>query len=109
MSHNIIGAAIAFFSGFLIAFINFLFSKKVLIKVPEKFSLVTVARQIIQVGFLALVYFVGTKTQFAEPAYLLVSAVIGLTVPMFFFTKKLLVINKAAVANKNEKEADTDG
>lgn len=109
MSHNIIGAAVALASGLVIAFINYLFSKTVLIKAPEKYSLVTVARQVLQVGFLALVYLIGAKTQFADPAYLLVGAVIGMTVPMLFFTKKLLQINSSRATDNNEKEADTDG
>ena len=109
MNHNILGAAVAAFSGLLVAFVNYLFSKKVLIKSPEKYSLVTVARQILQVGFLAVVYLVGTKTQLADPAYLLVGAVLGMTVPMIFFTKKLLRINAATSSEKNEKEVETDG
>ena len=109
MYHNIIGAAVAVALGLGIAFVNYLFSKKMLIKAPEKYSLVTVGRQILQVGFLALVYLIGTKTQLADPIYLLVGAVIGMTVPMLFFTKKLLVFNGSAVSDKKEKGAGTDG
>ena len=109
MNCNIIGAAATLALGAVIAFVNYSFSKKVLIKAPEKYSLVTVVRQVLQIGFLALVYLIGTKTQLADPMYLLVGAVLGMTVPMFFFTKKLLVINGSAVSSKKEKEADTDG
>ena len=109
MNHNIIGAVVAIVSGLIVAFVNYLFSKKVLIKAPEKYSLITVARQILQIGFLAVVYFVSVKTQFADPMYPLVGAVAGMTVPMIFFTKKLLLINGSTVNAKNEKEADTDG
>ena len=109
MNHNIIGAVAAAFSGLVIAFVNYLISKKVLIKAPEKYSLVTVVRQILQVGFLALVYLIGTKTQLADPVYLLVGAVLGMTVPMLFFTKKLLNINGTTVISKKEKEVDNDG
>lgn len=109
MSYNIIGAVTAAVAGVLIAFVNYVFSKKVLIKAPEKYSLITVARQILQVGFLVIVYFVGEKTQLADPVYLLVGAVAGMTVPMFFFTKKLLVINNSTVNTAKEKEAEADG
>lgn len=74
MSYNIIGAVTAAVAGVLIAFVNYVFSKKVLIKAPEKYSLITVARQILQVGFLVIVYFVGEKTQLADPVYLLAEA-----------------------------------
>lgn len=109
MNHNIIGAAVAMASGLIVVFVNYLISKKVLIKAPEKYSLVTVARQILQVGFVVLVYFIGAGTKLADPVYLLVGAVVGMTVPMLFFTKKLLYINKSTSNEKKEKEADSDG
>ncbi len=109
MNHSIIWIAAATVSGLAVACINYIFSKTVLIKAPEKYSLATVGRQILQVGFLALVYLVGSKTQLADPVYLMVGAVLGMTVPMLFFTKKLLDINKSALKDKNEKEAEADG
>lgn len=109
MDNDIIGAAIAVAIGLFVAFVNYLISKKILIKAPEKYSLITVVRTVIQVAFLALVYFVGTKTGIADPVYLLVGAVLGMTVPMFFFTKKLLAVNDSLTRNtKNEKE-DANG
>lgn len=109
MNHSIIGALITAVIGFLIAYVNYLLSKKMLIKAPEKYSVITVVRQVIQVGFLVLVYFVGTKIQAVNPIYLLVGAVIGLTLPMIYFTKKLLSVNEARVSNIKEKEVETDG
>lgn len=106
MSHNIIGAFVTAVIGLLIAFINYSFSKKVLEKTPEKYALITVARQILQIGFLAIVYFVGTKTQVADVIYLLVGAVLGMTVPMFYFTKKLLTLNESFVKTKKEDDAN---
>ena len=109
MNHNIIGAIVAAIAGVVIALINYIFSKKVLINAPEKYSLITVLRQILQVGFLVVVYFTGTKTQLADPVYLLIGAVLGMTVPMIYFTKKLLLINEAEAKAKNKKEDEADG
>ena len=109
MNHNIIGAIVAAIAGVVIALINYIFSKKVLINAPEKYSLITVVRQILQVGFLVVVYFTGTKTQLADPIYLLIGAVLGMTVPMIYFTKKLLLINEAEAKAKNKKEDEADG
>ena len=109
MNHNIIGAIVAAIAGIVIALINYIFSKKVLINAPEKYSLITVVRQILQVGFLVVVYFTGTKTQLADPVYLLIGAVLGMTVPMIYFTKKLLLINEAEAKAKNKKEDEADG
>ena len=109
MNHNIAGAVIALTAGLIIAFINYLISEKVLIKAPEKYSLITVIRQALQVGFLALTYFAGVKTQLADPSYLLVGAVAGLTLPMFYFTRKLLKVNEQATENRKEKGGKADG
>ena len=109
MLNNIIGAVVAAIAGFLIAFVNYTFSKKILIKAPEKFIMSTMARQVIQVLFLVLIYFIGTKTEIASVTYLLVGAVAGMTIPMIFFTKKLLSFNKTTDAKKSEKEVETDG
>lgn len=109
MFSNIIGAVIAAAVGFLIAFVNYIFSKKVLLKAPDKYSATFVIRQILQVAYLVLVYFIGSKTQIADIVYLLVGAVAGMTIPMFFFTKKLLSLNEAIKTNKTEKEAEADG
>lgn len=109
MIANIIGAVIAAAVGLLIAVANYIFSKKVLLKAPEKYSGTFVIRQILQVTYLVLVYFVGSKTQIADPMYLLAGAAAGMTVPMFFFTKKLLSINNAVKTKKTEKEDKTNG
>jgi hypothetical protein len=109
LNHNLIGAIVAAIAGVVIALINYIFSKKVLINAPEKYSLITVVRQILQVGFLVVVYFTGTKTQLADPVYLLIGAVLGMTVPMIYFTKKLLLINEAEAKAKNKKEDEADG
>ena len=109
MNHNIIGAIVAAIAGVVIALINYILSKKVLINAPKKYSLITVVRQILQVGFLVVVYFTGTKTQLADPVYLLIGAVLGMTVPMIYFTKKLLLINETEAKAKNKKEDEADG
>lgn len=108
MNYDIIGAVAAAAAGVLIAFANYLFSKKILMKAPEKYSLISVVRQVVQIGFLALVYFIGAKTEIADPLYLLVGAVLGVTVPMLFFTKKLLSVNDS-LSRKTEKKEDDNG
>ncbi len=111
MNYNIIGAVAAAIIGILIALANYLLSKKVLVKAPEKYSIITVLRQILQIGYLAAVYFVADKTGFANPAYMLIGAVLGMTLPMLLFTKKLLAVNASAAAHTKEKgkEDETDG
>ncbi len=93
MKPDIVGAAVAAGLGVLIAVINYLLSRQVLMKAPEKYAFITVTRQVIQIGFLVLVYFAGSRLTDADVTYLLVGAVLGMTVPMLYFTKKLLALN----------------
>ena len=109
MNLNIIGAVVTAVLGFLIAFVNYTFSKAVLRKASEKYALITVARQVLQIGFLIIVYFVGTKTQVADVTYLLVGAVLGMSLPMFYFTKKLLSFNEAFNKKEKGKEDNVNG
>lgn len=109
MVYNIAGALIAAASGAAVAFLNYIFSKRMLIRAPEKYAVITVARQLLQVGFLVLVYFISMKTTLAEPMYPLVGAVIGMTLPMIFFTKKLLSINEETVKKAKEKQERGEG
>ncbi len=108
MAQNIIGAVICALAGFLIAFVNYLLSRKILETRPEKFALATVARQVIQVGYLIAVYFIGSKLS-VSLAFLLAGAVVGMTVPMFFFTKKLLLFNESLGKKTKNGEEDENG
>ena len=108
MAQNIIGAVICAMAGFLVAYINYALSRKILKTQPEKFALATVARQVVQVGYLIAVYFIGSKLS-VSLVFLLVGAVIGMTVPMFFFTKKLLAVNESLVTKNKNGEEDENG
>ena len=109
MNNNIIGAVAAAVIGILIALANYLISKNVLEKAPDRYSVITIARQVLQVGYLVAVYFIADKTGFADPAFMLIGAVLGMTLPMFAFTKKLLAVNEAASKKSKGKEDETDG
>ncbi len=109
MNPNVIGFVVAIIVGFLVALTNYFLSKTVLIKAPEKYSLITVVRQVLQIGFLVIVYFIGEKIQEVNTMYLLVGSVVGMTVPMIYFTKKLLSLNGALNKKSIDKEDDVNG
>ena len=88
MFSNIIGAVITAAVGFLIALLNFIFSKGVLQKKPDKIPTAFIGRQLLQVAYLVLVYLVGSRVKNIDIVFLLVGAAVGMTIPMFFFTKK---------------------
>ena len=108
MISNIIGAVVVAVVGVGVAFVNSLISKTVLTKIPDKYSATTVLRQIVQIAFLVIVYFISKKTNY-DPMYLLVGAVLGITVPMFIFTKKLLTLNETLRSKEKRKEQEVDG
>ncbi len=108
MERNIIGALVCALIGFAVAFLNYFVSKKVLETRAEKFASVTFLRQGIQIAYLIGVYFIGTKFGF-DIIYLLVGAVLGMTVPMFFFTKKLVSLNESKIKKSDREEADRNG
>lgn len=109
MVNDIIGVIIVVLCGFIVAVLNYFLSKTVLKKAPAKYSLITIVRQVLQIGFLVIVYFAGTKIQEVSSTCILVGAVLGMTVPMVYFTKKLLSINQAKNIKDNGKEADNNG
>ena len=90
---NLISAVVAGIIGFLVAFLNYLISKIVLLKAPQKYSVTTVLRQVLHIGFMVAVYFIVSKIEQINLVYVLVGSVLGMTLPMIFFTKKLLEYN----------------
>lgn len=108
MISDIIGTVIVAVIGVGVAFINYRISKLILMKSPEKYSITTVIRQVVQVLFLVGVYFVAQKSNL-NAVYLLIGAVLGMTLPMIFFTKKLLSFNEELHKKDKGKEHDSDG
>ena len=107
MKNNIICMLLTALIGFAVAFLNYIISKKVLIKAADKYAFTTVVRQVIQVLYLVAVYFF-----FADKAtvmYALIGAAVGMTLPMFYFTKKLVGFNDKTGNKDNAKEANEDG
>ncbi|MBQ8766919.1 MAG: hypothetical protein IJZ16_08940 [Clostridia bacterium] len=106
MNENIVGAIITFVLGFAVAGLNFLLSRAILTKQPEKYAFSTILRQLIQILYIVAVYFVAEKTPW-DMMYMLIGAVLGVTLPMFFFTQRLVKINDSMI--KNRKEGDENG
>ncbi len=101
---DLLGAVIAFLLGFGIAAANYALSRRVLKTAPDKFSLTMMARQFVQILFIVLVYFLGQYTPW-DRLWLLVGGVLGMTLPMFWFTSKLVKLNDTV----NGKEDKNDG
>ena len=109
MLPNVISMIVTMAAGALIAFVNYSISKHILIKSPDKYSFTVVIHQMLQVAFLAAVYFIASGMTTLNVVYPLVGSVLGMTAPMFFFTKKLLSLNSKKETVKTETEDDADG
>lgn len=108
MNENIVGAIITFVLGIVVAGLNFLLSKAILTKQPEKYAHSTILRQIIQILYMVAVYFVTPYTPWSL-WYTEFGAVLGITVPMIFFTHKLLQLNASMNTKDNKKEGEDNG
>lgn len=109
MPLQIAGGAGALLGGVTICYLNYRISRAVLIKSPSYYALVTVLRQIFSVAWLLACYAISECTQLSA-AVLLVCAALGVTVPSFFLTHKLLRLNEQRTEIKTqEKEERSDG
>lgn len=89
MEHWLVGGGLAALVGLAISAVNYKISLSVLRKKPDLVAAVSVPRQILNVGYLLLVYFLSPFTPW-DRTPLLVGAVIGMTGSMFLFTTMLL-------------------
>lgn len=108
MPFHIAWGAAAFAVGTLVCLLNYFISRGVMLKNPSNYALCTVIRQILSVGLLIACYVIGQKTELNTVA-LLVGAALGVTLPSFYFTHKLLELNKNIKENKDRKDGESDG
>lgn len=105
----ILWGAVACVFGAIVGFLNFLISKTILQKDPNKYALGAVLRQLINIGCILLCYTVGRNTVLPTEA-LLIGSVIGITVTAFVFTHRLLKLNQRTNETKSiREEEDSDG
>lgn len=102
MQHWLIGASLAALIGVLISWVNYRLSLYMVKKKPELLSMVSLPRQIVNIGYLMLVYFLSEKTPW-DLMPLLIGAAVGLTGAMFICTQKLL---KAVESTPQEQMKD---
>ena len=109
MGSDLLGGALAFAVGAALAYGNFCITKNMLLKKTGAtgVSAVSVLRQVINVAYLVLVYFLAPKLPCSMIA-LLVGAVLGLTIPMFLFTFRLTRLTKP-VSGEQEETQDGKG
>ena len=103
INSNIFGVAVAFLIGGLISYLNYALSKYILKNRPKIYASTHFFRQLIGIGYLAFLYLFGGRTPY-NPIWLVLGGCLGITLPMFYFTFRLVKLN-----NKESKEDNTNG
>lgn len=92
MQSDIFGAVLAFAAGVALAAVNYLISRRVLKKAPDKYVAAHVAEQTVQVLFLVALFVFGDRTGW-DRLWLTAGGCLGVTVPMIWFTRRLVRLN----------------
>ncbi len=108
MDHWLIGGGLAAAVGALLSWGSYLLSRMLLDKKPELLSMVSMPRQIVNIAYLAVIYFLADKTPWGLMP-LLIGAAVGLTGAMFLFTRKLLKVMDGETLEEKEREGDDNG
>lgn len=99
MNPDIIGALVCFGIGVAVALLGYFLARLVLTKAPDKFSLTSVLKQIVNIIFLVGIFFIG-KSIGLDVTYCLVGGVLGITLPMIVLTGKLIKLNDSLSERK---------
>lgn len=89
---NIFGAILAFCIGVMIAALNYAVSRRVLQRNASRYVMLQMVKQLIQVAFLVFIFILGDYTPW-DKVWLLVGGALGVTLPMFYFTYRLVKFN----------------
>ncbi len=108
MDHWLIGGILAAVVGALLSWGSYLFSRMLLRNKPELLSMVSMPRQIINIAYLVVVYFLADKTPW-DLMPLLIGAAVGLTGAMFLFTRQLMKDMEQAPAQEKENGGEDHG
>lgn len=104
IGNNFSGAFLAFLAGAAIASAGYAVSRYVLKKHETKYLMVQMVKQPVQIAFLVLLYLLGGHTSW-DRIWLLAGGCLGITLPMFWFTYRLVKLNDSL----HRKEDLTDG
>ena len=101
---NIFGAALAFVVGAALAAVNYAFSRYLLTTRPSMYVGMQFVRQAVQIAYLVILLLFGGRTPW-DTVWLLAGGALGITLPMFWFTYRLVRLNDSM----HGKEKSSDG
>ena len=101
---NLFGAALAFAAGAAVAAVNYVFSRYLLTARPSLYVGMQAVRQVVQIAYLVVLLLFGKHTPW-DTVWLLAGGALGVTLPMFYFTYRLVRLNDSL----HGKEKSSDG
>ena len=101
---DIFGAALALAIGAAVAALNYAVSRYVLAKRPSMYAGMQIVWQPIQIAYLGALVLLGGYTPW-DRLWLLVGGCLGITLPKFWFTYRLVKLNDSL----RKKEESSDG
>lgn len=104
LQSNIFGAALAFLAGAAVAAAGYGASRRVLEKAPDRYAVAQMLKQFLQILFLVALFLLADRTPW-DGVWLLAGGALGLTLPMIWFTYKLVRFNDSL----RKKEDTNDG
>ena len=105
MNHPVLCAALAALGGAIIALVNAFLTKRTAEKKPDSIGSIFMVRQLLNVGYLAVIYFLSRRWE-GSLMPLLIGAALGLTVPSFLFAFRLSRQKSSAPKKNNESKGD---
>ncbi len=102
MSANWVGALLGFGAGVGVAAISFAISRYTLLHHPQRYVASDVLRRLVQVAFLVALFFLGNYTPW-DRLWLLIGGGLGITVPMIWFTYRLVKLNDSLARKEDEQ------
>lgn len=100
---NVFGAALAFAAGAAVAALNYAVSRYLLTKRPSMYAGMQILWQSVQIAYLAALILFGASTPW-DRLWLLAGGCLGITLPMFWFTYRLVKLND--LLHKKEEASD---
>jgi len=104
MNNNWLGAILTFCVGVAIAAGSYAFSRYVLKRKAKQYAILQIVRQWVQIAYLVVLFLVGKHLPW-DTSWLLVGGCLGITLPMFWFTYRLVKLNDSL----DRKEESVDG
>ena len=104
MTSPVVGGLLAFAGGCAVSVLNFFINRRTLEKKPSALASMSMARQLLSIGYLVLVFLLAKVLPW-DHMPLLLGAAIGLTIPSILLALRLAKINDAlSKANKPRPE-----